>query len=111
MTCNDYEPCIVFFNTEKSSRFTDDQLLFPVPDFVVEILSDTTAKYDRNEKFIDYAAHGVSEYWIIDPELETIEQYFNENGKFTPFQKLHRGKLESKVITGFAIEDLSTIFK
>ncbi len=109
MTRNDYEPDIVFFSKEKASRFTNDQMLFPAPDFIVEILSPSTEKYDRNEKFIDYAAHGVSEYWIIDPEQEFIEQYFNEKGKFSLFQKLHKGKIESKSVKDFAI-DLKEIF-
>ena len=109
LTRNDYEPDIVFFSKEKSNKFTNDQMLFPAPDFIVEILSDPTKKYDRNEKFIDYAAHGVGEYWIIDPELEIAEQYFNENGKFSLFQKLHKGQLESKLVKGFAI-DLKDIF-
>ncbi len=109
LTRNDYEPDIVFFNKEKSRKFTDDQMLFPAPDFIVEIISPSTEKYDRNEKFIDYAAHGVAEYWLIDPEQEVVEQYLNENNMFALFQKLHKGKLESKVITGFAVE-LKDIF-
>lgn len=109
LTRNDYEPDIVFFNKEKSSKFTDDQMLFPAPDFIAEILSPSTEKYDRKEKFIDYAAHGVAEYWIIDPELEIVEQYFNENGMFNLFQKLHKGQLESKMVKGFAV-DLKDVF-
>ncbi len=109
LTRNDYEPDIVFFNTEKSSQFTDNQLRFPAPDFIAEILSDHTEEYDRNEKFIDYAAHGVYEYWIIDLEFEIIEQYLNENGAFILFQKLNQGLLESKVIPEFVI-DLADIF-
>ncbi len=84
-------------------------MLFPAPDFIAEILLPSTEKYDRKEKFIDYAAHGVSEYWIIDPEQESIEQYLNETGKFNLFQKLHKGQLESKSIKGFAI-DLRDVF-
>ena len=76
---------------------------------IVEILSPSTEKYDRNEKFVDYAAHGVQEYWIIEPEIEIVEQYFNEGGKFVLFQKLHKGLLESKTVSGFAI-DLKDIF-
>ena len=110
MTRNDYEPDIVFFAKEKANKFTNDQMLFPAPNFIVEILSPSTAKYDRNEKFIDYAAHGVAEYWIIDPELETVEQYFNENGKFNLSQKLQKGQLESNSIKGFHIV-LKDIFK
>ena len=26
-------------------------------------------------KFEDYAAHGIAEYWIIDPVAQTVEQY------------------------------------
>lgn len=109
LTRNDYEPDIVFFSREKANKFTNDQMLFPAPDFVVEILSPSTEKYDRNEKFIDYAANGVQEYWIIEPEIEIVEQYFNEGGKFVLFQKLHKGLLESKTVSGFAI-DLKDIF-
>ena len=36
LTRNDYEPDLVFFSTEKYATFTDDQMLFPAPDFVVE---------------------------------------------------------------------------
>jgi Uma2 family endonuclease len=109
LTRNDYEPDIVFFNKAKSSKFTDEQMLFPAPDFIVEILSPSTEKYDRKEKFIDYAAHGVAEYWIIDPELEIVEQYISESGRFNLYQKLHRGQLESKIVTGFIV-DLKDVF-
>lgn len=36
-------------------------------------------KRDRGIKFIDYALHGISEYWIIDPDKKTIEQYIVNN--------------------------------
>ncbi len=62
LTRNDYEPDICFFSNEKAKDFTDDQMHFPAPDFVVEILSDYTKKNDYGTKFRDYAAHGVAEY-------------------------------------------------
>jgi len=39
LTRNDYEPDLCFFSKEKSDLFEDEQVLFPAPDFVVEILS------------------------------------------------------------------------
>ena len=42
-------------------------MLFPAPDFAVEVLSPSTQKNNRGIKFDDYALHNVSEYWIIDP--------------------------------------------
>ena len=110
LTRNDYEPDIMFFSKEKAENFSDEQLLFPAPDFVVEVLSNSTAKIDRNEKFVDYAAHGVAEYWIVDPENHIVEQYLNKDGRFDLFQKLHKGSIESSVIQGFSIE-LTEIFK
>ncbi len=50
-------------------------MIFPAPDFVVEILSRSTAKNDRTIKHQDYAAHGIREYWIIDPNRQIIDQF------------------------------------
>jgi Uma2 family endonuclease len=47
------------------------------PDLVVEILSPATARRDMGEKLRIYAESGVTEYWIVDPALETFE--FLEN--------------------------------
>jgi len=76
LTRNDYEPDLCFWGKEKSAGFTDETMLHPAPDFVVEILSKKTAKTDRTTKFQDYADHGVPEYWIIDPRIKTVEQYW-----------------------------------
>ncbi len=75
LTRNDYEPDICFWNTETASTFEDDQMEHPAPDLIVEILSRSTTGRDRGVKFEDYAAHGVLEYWIIDPVRKSIEQY------------------------------------
>lgn len=75
LTRNSYEPDVCFFGPEKASQITDDQLYYPAPDFIAEVLSKSTEKYDRETKFADYAAHKVAEYWIIDPLRRTIEQY------------------------------------
>jgi Uma2 family endonuclease len=73
---NDYEPDLCFWGNEKAKHFTNDTMLHPAPDFVVEVLSKKTAKIDRTVKFVDYALHGIVEYWIIDPWAQTIEQYW-----------------------------------
>ena len=55
------------------------------PDMIVEILSPSTAKRDRGEKFELYKKHGVREYWIVDPYNLTIEQYDFQNDKKTVY--------------------------
>jgi Uma2 family endonuclease len=75
LTRNSYEPDICFFGPAKAALLLPDLLYYPAPDFVVEVLSKSTKKNDRETKFEDYAAHGVAEYWIIDPTRQTIEPF------------------------------------
>lgn len=52
------------------------------PDFVVEVLSPSTAKDDKKHKKDVYMQCGVREYWIVDPISKSIEQYLSDNGQF-----------------------------
>ncbi len=45
-----------------------------VPDLIVEVLSPTTASYDRVEKISEYFRAGVPWVWLIDQEGLTIEE-------------------------------------
>ncbi len=103
LTRNDYEPDLCFFDKEKSKDFKRKQVQFPAPDFVVEVLSDSTAKADRTTKFQDYAAHGIAEYWIVDAENETVEQYFLQNERYELLLKAKDGTIESLVLPKFSI--------
>ena len=38
------------------------------PDFVLEVASNTTSRVDETAKLLDYAAFGVTEYWLFDPD-------------------------------------------
>ena len=79
---------------------------FPTPDFVVEIVSPSTEKADRNTKFEDYAAHGVQEYWIVDPSEadEFVEQYvLDDNHEYQLIFKSDNGSIRSRFIEGFEI--------
>lgn len=75
LTRNDYEPDICFWVADRAQAFTGDTMQFPAPDLVVEVLSKSTEKIDRGVKFDDYAAHGVREYWLVDPRKQVVEQY------------------------------------
>ncbi len=104
LTRNDFEPDIVFFDTEKVKTFEKNTMLHPAPNFMVEVLSESTQKYDRGVKFEDYANHGVTEYWIIDPDKEEIEQYLlNENKTYELRTKSNSGHIISNAIKGFEI--------
>lgn len=100
---NDYMPDLCFFGSETAKTFVTEQWQFPAPDFVVEVLSDSTAKNDRETKFQDYAAHGIEEYWIVDAENETVEQYFLQNERCELLLKAKDGTIESVVLPKFRI--------
>lgn len=103
LTRNDYEPDICFFGQAKAVTFTPDQTRFPAPDMVVEVLSESTAAIDRGVKFEDYALHGVAEYWLVDPDQETVEQYLLEGNAYTLALKVRSGTIQSVVVQGFEI--------
>jgi len=100
---NDYEPDIVFFGREKAATLQQDTLKFPIPDLIVEVLSDSTSARDRGVKFQDYEAHGVQEYWIVDAEQCMLEQHLLINGRYELNMKSSSGTLISTVITGFQV--------
>lgn len=43
------------------------------PDWCCEVLSPGTEKMDRGEKAEIYAENGVSHYWLVNPDLQTVE--------------------------------------
>jgi Uma2 family endonuclease len=104
LTRNDYEPDICFFRKEIADNFTQTQSRFPVPNFVAEILSNSTAGRDRGVKFLDYAAHGVEEYWIVDADTERLEQYcLQTDGTYELAMKAATGEVQSRAVAGFTI--------
>ncbi|MEE4356012.1 MAG: Uma2 family endonuclease, partial [Desulfococcaceae bacterium] len=103
LTRNDYEPDVCFWGRAKSKKFRPKQTQFPAPDFIAEVLSPSTEENDRTVKFEDYAAHGVKEYWIIDPVSRTVEQYLLKKDEYILHVKADSGILKSKAVKGFVI--------
>lgn len=70
------------------------------------MLSKSTKKADRGVKFEDYAAHGVKEYWLVDPRRQTVEQY-QPDTEFMAFESLAtltvKDTLTSLAVAGFQI--------
>lgn len=80
------------------------------PDLVVEILSPGNSKKEMKLKFELYEEAGVLEYWIVDPEKESILQYVLINGQYTNHRPLVSDDfLVSQAIEGFSL-DLSKVF-
>ena len=96
------QPDIVFMSNEHRDRIS--QKYWGVPDLVMEIISESTAKEDRAGKFHEYSKAGVLEYWIIDPFRQTIEVYILETGAYILFGRWGFGETaKSKLMVDFEV--------
>lgn len=77
-------PDLAGWRTERMAELVDDEPYFTlVPDWVCEVLSARTAKYDRTDKMNIYAREQVRWTWLVDPLLRTLEAYRLHEGKWT----------------------------
>lgn len=76
------EPDVLFVANAHLDRFQPTLLDGPA-DLVVEIVSPESAGRDRGDKFYEYEAAGIPEYWLIDPRTERAEFYqLNARGAY-----------------------------
>ncbi len=105
------EPDILFIAKERLEIIAEKNIV-AAPDLIVEVLSDSTEQIDRNQKKNLYANHGVKEYWIADPEKETIEQFILKNDHFKLNAKADRKstQFKSRLLKELTI-DMNDVFK
>ncbi len=103
------QPDMLFVSNSRSSIVTGANIQ-GAPDLVVEILSSGTATYDRGYKQALYSRHGVREYWLVDPDAETVE-VLAEGAQALLLHATHRRgeSLISPLLAGLAI-NLEQVF-
>lgn len=97
-----YEPDILFVSRARSD-IVKDQGVFGAPDLVIEILSRGTKSLDRGLKRRIYAATGVAELWLIDPDGEKRSRFYQRSsptGEMVEV-RLVDGMLRSTTVPGF----------
>lgn len=81
------------------------------PDLVIEILSPGNSAKEMRDKFEVYEEAGVLEYWIVDPDRETVLRHVLENGKFkTILPYLMKGDIISSYLFQDLEIDLNEVF-
>lgn len=53
------------------------------PDWICEVLSKSTARFDGVEKMLVWAREGVGHVWLVDPSLRILEVYRLSGAQFT----------------------------
>ena len=76
------------------------------PDFIMEVLSPSTKRKDMLIKLNKYFKVGVREYWIVDPEEETVTVYDFENNDLN-----QKYTFDDEVPVGISGGDLKIDFK
>jgi Uma2 family endonuclease len=79
------------------------------PDMVIEILSPSSFRQDRFVKFLKYQEAGVREYWIVDPEDQTVFAHVLHDGKYFTNAYGNTGAVPVHVLDGCTI-DLAEVF-
>jgi Uma2 family endonuclease len=98
------EPDIVFF---RPTRIPVGKEYPESADLVIEIVSDDaeSRKRDYEEKRRDYAAAGIPEYWIVDPQDETISVLTLDGAEYRVHGKFAKGDVaKSVLLDGFSID-------
>ncbi len=94
------EPDVLFVAREHLDTLRPSFLDGPA-DLAIEIVSPESAGRDRGEKFYEYEAGGVREYWIIDPQRKRAEWCrLQENGVYTLVAPDEGGIYRSQVLEG-----------
>ncbi|MDI9356668.1 MAG: Uma2 family endonuclease, partial [Chitinophagaceae bacterium] len=97
---NVFEPDVVYWN--ETVNIEKKTLVHPIPHFIAEVLSPSTKGRDRTLKKNNYEKSQVQEYWIVDTDKQTIQQYVID--KETKKYVLHKTYFEKDTIESVAIE-------
>jgi Uma2 family endonuclease len=79
------------------------------PDLVVEVLSPSSVRYDKIRKYDKYLAAGVREYWIVDPDKNTLQANILVDGTYIATMYSETDIVSVSVLEGCTI-DLAEVF-
>jgi hypothetical protein len=96
------EPDVLFMAKEHSDRIGEQ--FFGPPDLVAEVISPSTRRTDRVDKFYEYAEAGIPEYWILESDARTVEVFVLRAGAYEPLGKWGLGETaRSELLAGFQV--------
>lgn len=97
------EPDILFVS-RRHLEIVGDKYLSGPPDLVVEVLSESSRRMDREIKPKQYALYGVPEFWRIDPEGKTVEIFRLEEDAYELVERVGFGdELTSPLFPGLSL--------
>jgi Uma2 family endonuclease len=101
------QPDLLFVSRDRLGIMRDNYV-DGAPDLVVEILSPSTRTRDEGEKLALYAAAGVREYWLVDPQDKTFRALALDADRYQLITA-EGSVVGSRVLEGLKI-DVSALF-
>lgn len=99
-------PDIVFLSNPHADRLTSHRLE-GYADLIVEVISADSVTRDRQQKFAEYQAAGVPEYWIVEsrPRRHGVSLYqLDASGRYQEVEADRHGRLHSRSLPGFWLD-------
>jgi Uma2 family endonuclease len=87
---NVVEPDLLYLSNERAAQVLTPLHAKGVPEIVIEIVSKSTRRRDETIKRRLYERAGVTEYWVVDPEVDVIRVYHREGDAFARAHELSR---------------------
>jgi len=96
------QPDVIFISKERLGMIRDR--VMGAADLVAEVISPESRRRDRFDKRDLYEQHGVREYWLIDPEAQTVEVLHLEAGQYQLVGRWRPGdQAQSRLLKGLAV--------
>lgn len=96
------QPDVLFIRQEHRDRIGD--YVDGPPDWVAEVISRGTRRLDKETKVDEYSQAGVPEYWLVDPENDTLHIYTLADETYGLAATVTAGQTaRSETIPGFEI--------
>ena len=100
------EPDLLYISNDRAHQILTEKHVTGAPDIVIEIGSPSTRQRDETIKRRLYETSGVDEYWIVDPEIDTIRIFRREGERFAKPVELTReagDSLTTPLLAGLSI--------
>jgi Uma2 family endonuclease len=104
-------PDVAGWRRERMPEMPDVAHFTLAPDWICEVLSKSTADFDRDVKMPVYAREGVQHAWLVDPIARTLEVFtLGPDRRWLP-AVIHRDNARARIKPFDAIEfDLSVLW-
>ena len=98
---NVFQPDLAFYRADRAGQIRKNHVA-GAPDLVVEVLSPRTAGRDIGQKFAQCELHGVTEYWVLDPET-LAHHFYRRAGELLVEYAEGAARIESRAVPGFLV--------